>query len=263
MLSVIYKRFIRVIVGRSTYVLLGRIPLYYYTAVGFLVGLYTFFWSFHSCLPNEYVKVQSNTSICLVLSACTNLPRPFQPNSSPLDVWSSLCLVESALAFPLFWTPNERGWPQGCGSGLWALVTHLFILSTDIYRVSMICLYCSRYWGLSSEQRDKTSERPAFGGLSFQCVQPALPCLLDADARRLGVLSRLLCPLGFCRSWVAVAVATLTGPLSDFCGLSSSFFAATTAWQWKGFSRLAHPSTILESDSLCERRELISNFPCL
>jgi len=216
LLNVIYKRFIRVVVGRSTYLLLGRIPLYYYTAVGFFVGLYTFFWSFRSCLPNEYVKVQSNTSICLVLSACTNLPRPFQPNSSPLDVWSSLCLVESALAFPLFWTPNERGWPQGCGNGLWALVTHLFILLTDIYRVSVICLYCSRYWGLSSEQRDKPSERPAFGGLSFQCMQPALPCLLDADARRLGVLSRLLCP------WDSVG-AEWQWPLPPWQGLSQTF----------------------------------------
>ena len=39
-LDVIYKRFIRVVVGRSPYLLLGRIPLYYYTAVFFCWTVY-------------------------------------------------------------------------------------------------------------------------------------------------------------------------------------------------------------------------------
>lgn len=215
-------------------------------------------------LPLRYMFVKW---VCKCSVWYENLPHPLKPNSSPLDMWST-CLFWNLHWLPFSLNSCDR---ESLAPGLWKWpLSHTdpfnYIFSRcwlNTHRVSHTILGIE---DIAVNKEIKLLKPPAFMEFTFQFMQPALPS----------------------GPW------TLMPEESWFCpGSSVLWDSAGTGCQWplphwQGLCRLmgfsvpllllllllllgnervsrywCFPSTIQESDSLHERRELISNFPCL
>lgn len=138
------------------------------------------------------------------------IPHPLKPNSSPLDMWSP-CVFWNLHWLPSSLNPCDR---ERLAPGLWKWpLSH-----TDPFSYSFSRCWLNTHAILGIEgiavSRDKTSKTFCLHGvyIPVHAASTAL-CPLYPRARRILVLPRLLYLVGFCGSWVAMALAPSTRPL--------------------------------------------------